>query len=255
VGQVVPTAGARLVALPPYRGGPGEFVLDRERLVIGRDVGSDLPLTGRGLSRRHAEIVRADGRWLVRDLDSANGTSVAGRPVTGPVLLHDGDVLSLGEVRLLFQGATGPQLGVDETAVRPRIPEPRRGTVDDVVGMLRVQQERESLLREVAATRTKARWFSGVGVALFVVGVVAGVYAVLVTVAQFSAGNGPGVPPPDGNPFGGRLVPLVAVPEAGMLGGALLIVVGVVLHVVATARRRRIDERLTVPVPRPPSFP
>ncbi len=42
--------------------------------VIGRDVTSDIQLLDQRVSRRHTVICAEDGRWIVRDLDSSNGT-------------------------------------------------------------------------------------------------------------------------------------------------------------------------------------
>jgi len=58
----------------------------------------------REVSKRHAEIVRKDGRHLLRDLASRNGTYVNGRLVR-EVFLRQGDVVRLG--------ADGPQIKVD----------------------------------------------------------------------------------------------------------------------------------------------
>ncbi len=53
------------------------------------------------VSRRHAELRVEDGRWLLRDLGSSNGTWVNGRRVI-EAEVRPGDLLHLGgaEVRL-----------------------------------------------------------------------------------------------------------------------------------------------------------
>lgn len=53
------------------------------------------------LSRRHARITRmSDGRLLVEDLGSTNGTFVNGEQIAGPTVLKAGDEVSLGETRI-----------------------------------------------------------------------------------------------------------------------------------------------------------
>jgi hypothetical protein len=52
--------------------------------------------------------------------------------------------------------------------------------------------------------------------------------------------------------FGTDFSTLLVLAAAAFYGGPILIIVGIVLHIVATARRRRIDERL--PAPRPPTY-
>lgn len=70
-------------------------------LIVGRDESSSLPLEVPTVSRRHARlVVDIDGRLTIEDLESANGTSVTGRPVR-PGQSEEvsmGDVLRLGDV-------------------------------------------------------------------------------------------------------------------------------------------------------------
>lgn len=59
---------------------------------------------------------------MVRDLGSANGTAVNGTSLTGPYPLRDGDVISLGEIVMSFQGfASGSGVDPDSLA-RPNRP-------------------------------------------------------------------------------------------------------------------------------------
>ena len=53
------------------------------------------------VSRRHAELRAEDGRWLLRDLGSSNGTWVNGRRVI-EAEVRPGDLVQLGgaEIRL-----------------------------------------------------------------------------------------------------------------------------------------------------------
>lgn len=49
--------------------------------VLGRDQQADIFLPVQAVSRRHAELQRTRGRWVVRDLGSTNGTLVDGKRV------------------------------------------------------------------------------------------------------------------------------------------------------------------------------
>ncbi len=58
------------------------------------------------VSRQHARIWRAEGRYWIEDLASVNGTLVNGRrllPPRTPQALRDGDRVQMGEVALLFR--------------------------------------------------------------------------------------------------------------------------------------------------------
>jgi FHA domain len=67
----------------------------REELLIGRHPSCDVVMTDSTVSRRHARLTFRDGAWIVRDLDSTNGTRVNGKYV-GRCRLHPGDHLALG---------------------------------------------------------------------------------------------------------------------------------------------------------------
>jgi Nif-specific regulatory protein len=60
------------------------------------------------VSRRHAEISLEDGRWLIRDLDTPNGTRVNGQRIQGPAVLEDGQEVAIGGVVLRFLMGTPP---------------------------------------------------------------------------------------------------------------------------------------------------
>jgi DNA-binding winged helix-turn-helix (wHTH) protein len=74
----------------------GDFRLSPGDNVLGREAGLAVRIDRPGVSRRHALIrVEADQATL-SDLDSKNGTFVAGQQVKGPTPLRDGDELRLG---------------------------------------------------------------------------------------------------------------------------------------------------------------
>jgi FHA domain-containing protein len=66
-----------------------------EELVIGRHPSCDVVLGDDTVSRRHALLIFRDGGWIVRDLDSTNGTRLNGQSV-GRCRLRPGDQLGLG---------------------------------------------------------------------------------------------------------------------------------------------------------------
>lgn len=101
---------------------PGRFVFDADRvmeMVIGRydaaaQVSPDVDLTpygasGKGVSRRHAAIVRRDGALHLVDLESPNGTYLNGQKLipNQARVLRDGDDIRLGHLvlRVTFEQA------------------------------------------------------------------------------------------------------------------------------------------------------
>ena len=85
--------GPRSLGLPPAAD------LLHGRLVLGRSSACELVLGDDTVSRRHAELFVEEGRWLLRDLESANGTWVNGRRIV-EAEVRPGDVLHLGAARL-----------------------------------------------------------------------------------------------------------------------------------------------------------
>jgi hypothetical protein len=76
--------------------------LTRAVTVLGRAADVDVPLDDAGVSRRHAEVHVADGRYRVVDLGSTNGTFVDGERVTTGDL-RDGSTITVGRSRLVFR--------------------------------------------------------------------------------------------------------------------------------------------------------
>jgi pSer/pThr/pTyr-binding forkhead associated (FHA) protein len=71
--------------------------------VIGRGTDASVWIDAPGVSRHHARIVINGGEATIEDLDSKNGTYVAGEPVTVPRRLDDGDQIRLGSVVVRFR--------------------------------------------------------------------------------------------------------------------------------------------------------
>lgn len=81
------------------RGKPLIVACAADKLVLGRDQLCDLTLRAGGVSRQHAEIEHdlASRTFTLRDLDSRNGTSIAGLPLAGRVPLVGTGKFGLGD--------------------------------------------------------------------------------------------------------------------------------------------------------------
>jgi pSer/pThr/pTyr-binding forkhead associated (FHA) protein len=91
-------------ALLVVRKGPSagsRFLLDKELTTAGRHPESDIFLDDVTVSRRHAEFVRSDNGFLVRDVGSLNGTYL-NRERIDEALLSSGDEVQVGKFRLIF---------------------------------------------------------------------------------------------------------------------------------------------------------
>jgi hypothetical protein len=92
---------ARLILLE--KGKPRKtFALTKDRVIIGRLDESDVVVPDPGVSRRHAEVRRDDGEYILSDLGSTNGTMV-NEATIGERTLADGDRITVGNSVLEFR--------------------------------------------------------------------------------------------------------------------------------------------------------
>ncbi len=70
-------------------------------LTIGREEGNPIQLNDERISRFHLKIQEDEGKLVLTDLESTNGTKVNGEPVQ-LWRLRPGDVISLGRTVVLF---------------------------------------------------------------------------------------------------------------------------------------------------------
>jgi pSer/pThr/pTyr-binding forkhead associated (FHA) protein len=280
--SVTTHAGAavpRLVVLAPEAIRGRQVELAADYLTVGREPTCDVHLDDPRVSRTHAALQRRGGAVYVQDLGSLGGTFVNGSPATRAEL-RPGDVVAFATVQARFEGAPpfAEQTQVMPVQAAPRAePAPGRAPAEAVryeighqeaqeisnVGrdqynahVQQVIQRRDSFMREIAGTKTKARWLVWLGLLLFVVGFAMFAAADLNFIKQISNDlQSNGTPPPPTNPFGH---PLLGIPS-GLLGwaiaaiGALMLIIGIALHIVATSRRRRVEREY--PLPWPPTVP
>lgn len=104
-----------------------EYYLSQSVTRIGRAADSDLVVhDDKQVSRYHAEIRREGGAYVLRDLQSRNGTHVNGRPVTTH-RLRDGDQIAVGQARLTYRnGALLVDAGYVSAGGRGRSPAQER---------------------------------------------------------------------------------------------------------------------------------
>ena len=77
------------------------FETDGPRTLIGRSPECDVFLDDVTVSRRHAEIVREGGAYVIRDLGSLNGTFVNRHRIESATLADD-DEVQIGKYRMTF---------------------------------------------------------------------------------------------------------------------------------------------------------
>lgn len=75
--------------------------IDEEPVVVGRSVQAKVNIGDEGVSRRHFLILRDGEDYVIKDLNSRNGTWLDGRRISAEKLHHDDRILA-GRTLFLF---------------------------------------------------------------------------------------------------------------------------------------------------------
>ena len=70
--------------------------------IIGRENSCDLKLDDDSISRRHAQIIKEDGKWMVQDMLSGNGTMLDGVRISKEKLKNSSEI-AVGRFLLIFK--------------------------------------------------------------------------------------------------------------------------------------------------------
>ncbi len=82
------------------------FPLEGREYIIGRADTCDIVLNSKEVSRRHSRISFENGRYVIEDLNSTNGTEVNGQRIERQILQH-GDEITTGDITLIFDDGSG----------------------------------------------------------------------------------------------------------------------------------------------------
>jgi pilus assembly protein CpaF len=87
---------------------------EKNEINVGRVQGNDLMLPKGNVSKHHARLLFRDGRFIVTDLKSTNGTYVNGRKIAQATIVREGDKIYIGDFVLRLDGAAAPQAAVGD---------------------------------------------------------------------------------------------------------------------------------------------
>ncbi|MCX6113130.1 MAG: FHA domain-containing protein [Proteobacteria bacterium] len=96
-----------------------QFRISGARVLFGRASDCDVVITDSSVSRNHAELIKAEGGYLVKDLKSSNGVFVNGKKIQEQYLVS-GDVFTMGNhayryIEVESVAMYTPQSGIDGT--------------------------------------------------------------------------------------------------------------------------------------------
>lgn len=79
------------------------YTIDKPSILIGRSSQCDISVDSGLLSRHHASVLVVNAEMVIlKDLDSTNGTFINTMRVTSPTRLRHGDVITIGDEKLVF---------------------------------------------------------------------------------------------------------------------------------------------------------
>lgn len=119
--------------------GTQEYFLREGENIVGRE-GSEVLLSDQTVSRRHASVTLSDGKCIVQDLGSTNGTFIAGRQLAPneAAELADGEEVKFGSAAL--------------TLKLPEVAEP----VLEKTTVMETPEETEEMLEEQTSVQEEA---------------------------------------------------------------------------------------------------
>jgi len=97
----------------PRDTGPHRYAFAGHEATIGRAQGNHVRLVQEHISRRHARLVKKDGRFVIVDLKSTCGTFVNGKRIPSPFVVRETDTIEIGDYTLALSN-------VDDAALADR---------------------------------------------------------------------------------------------------------------------------------------
>lgn len=86
------------------------YPLGKRTMVAGRDEAVPIQIVDELVSRKHLQIrlEQSDSRYRALDMKSANGVFVNGRQIADETVLEDGDMIQIGNSKLMFTNQDFP---------------------------------------------------------------------------------------------------------------------------------------------------
>src|SRR4051812_7845651 len=86
-----------LITLAEKGGGEQQLEFNKTEVTIGRLAGNDIVLAKGNVSKFHSRIVLKDGKSILVDMKSTNGTYVNGKKIAAPQVIRPTDKIYIGD--------------------------------------------------------------------------------------------------------------------------------------------------------------
>ncbi|MCB2156500.1 FHA domain-containing protein [bacterium] len=118
------------------------YQMDKDVASIGRARDNDIVVENLSVSRNHARIRQQDGKYILTDLNSANGSFVNGVKITKTELV-DEDIISIGKHKLHFINKPVKEVAEEEAPPAPALGSPDEITSSSPRGVLTVTRGKQ----------------------------------------------------------------------------------------------------------------
>jgi pilus assembly protein CpaF len=122
--EVEAKAAVFTVVISEKGGAERREFFDRSELSVGRVQGNDLMLPKGNVSKRHARLLHRDGRFIVTDLNSTNGTYVNRRRISQATIVRAGDRIYIGDFVLRIEAGDDKDAVSSEALASSPVPQP-----------------------------------------------------------------------------------------------------------------------------------
>ena len=79
------------------------YRINGQGVIVGRGKDCDIPINNMFLSLEHFQVWFDEGEWYIGDMGSKNGTYLNGSKIKKVKTLEDGDEISFGEIKFIFE--------------------------------------------------------------------------------------------------------------------------------------------------------
>ncbi len=98
-----PGTGATLSAIDAVAPVASSYSIMKDEVSLGRGEDNDIVIPHASISRTHARLIKRDGAYELRDLNSTNGTFVDDLQVHGSMMVSSGTRVRFGEVQFVLR--------------------------------------------------------------------------------------------------------------------------------------------------------
>src|SRR4051794_1920535 len=106
-----------LITLAEKGGGnQQQLTFKKAEVTIGRLAGNDIVLGKGNVSKYHSRIVLKDGKFIIVDMKSTNGTYVNGKKIAAPQVVRPADKIYIGDYIINVEAGEASEAGEEEEA-------------------------------------------------------------------------------------------------------------------------------------------